>query len=143
MLGIWLLGMSDQMLKICGAAIVCVIFILILKKCGNDSVPLLKIASIILLGGVCIVAISPIVEYIRSLSDSVITTASFSVISVLVKALCIAFLSYACASVCRECGEGGIAYFVELAGKGEIILISLELVGEIFDITEKILDMGF
>ena len=134
--------MSDQMLKICGAAILCVIFILMLKKGGSDSVPLLKIASIILLCGVCIVAISPVIEYIRSLSDSVITTASFSVISVLLKALCIAFISYACSSVCRECGEGGIAYFVELAGKGEIILISLELISEIFDMTEKILDIG-
>ena len=135
--------MSDQMLKICGAAILCVIFILILKKSGSDSVPLLKIAAIILLCGVCIVAIAPVIEYMQSLSDSVGTVSSISVMSVLLKATCIAFLSYLCASVCRECGEGGIAYFVELAGKGEIILLSLELIGEIFDMTEKILDMGF
>ena len=131
------------MLKVCGAAILCVIFILILKKNGNDSVPLLKIAAIILLCGVCIVAIAPVIEYMQSLSDSVGTISSISVMSVLLKAMCIAFLSYLCASVCRECGEGGIANFVELAGKGEIILLSLELIGEIFDMTEKILDMGF
>ena len=131
------------MLKICGAAILCVIFILILKKSGSDSVPLLKIAATVLLCGVCIVAISPVIEYMQSLSDSVGTLSSISVISVLLKALCIAFLSYTCASVCRECGDGGIAYFVELAGKGEIILLSLELIGEIFDMTEKVLDMGF
>ena len=131
------------MLKICGAAILCVIFILILKKSGSDSVPLLKIAAIILLCGVCSVAIAPVIEYMQSLSDSVGTISSISVMSVLLKAMCIAFLSYLCASVCRECGEGGIAYFVELAGKGEIILLSLELIGEIFDMTEKILDMGF
>ena len=135
--------MSEQMLKICGAALLCVIFILILKKSGGDSVPLLKVAATVLLCGVCIVSLTPVIEYIQSLSDSIGTLASISVISVLLKAMCIAFLSYVCASVCRECGEGGIAYFVELAGKGEIILLSLELIGEIFDMTEKILDMGF
>ena len=131
------------MLKVCGAALLCVIFILILKKSGGESVPLLKIAATILLCGVCIASLTPVIEYIRSLTESVGVLASISVISVLLKALCVAFLSYVCASVCRECGEGGIAYFVELAGKGEIILLSLELIGEIFEMTEKILDMGF
>ncbi len=134
--------MSDLTLKICGAAILSAILILILKKSGSDSVPLLKIAAIVLLFGTCIVAFSPIIEYMRSFSETVSFVSSVSVISVLLKALCVAFLTYICASLCRECGEGGIAYFVELAGKGEIILISLELVGEIFGVAEKILDLG-
>ena len=134
--------MSDLILKICGAAILSAIFILILKKSGSDSVPLLKIAAVILLCGTCVMAFSPIIEYMRSLSDAVGSLLSVSAISVLLKALCVAFLTYICASVCRECGEGGIAYFVELAGKGEIILLSLELIGEIFKVAEKILDLG-
>ena len=142
MLGFRILMMSDATLKICGAAILCAVFILILKKGGGDGVPLLKITAVILLCGACIVAFSPIIEYVRSLSDKVSFSSSVAVIPVLLKVLCVAFLSYTCASVCRECGEGGIASFVELAGKGEIILLSLELVGEIFEIAAKILDMG-
>ena len=123
-------------------AILAAIFALILKKSGGENVSLLRIAAIVLLCGACIIAFSPIVEYMLSLSDMLGSVSSNSVVSVLLKALCIAFLTYICSLICRECGETGIAYFVELAGKGEIILLSLQLIGEIFEVVEKILDIG-
>ena len=135
--------MSDATLKVCGAAILCAALVLILKRGGGDSLPLVKIAAVVVLGGACIVAVSPIINYIQSLADGALSGVSLSVASVIVKAMCIAFISYMCASVCRECGEGGIASFVELAGKGEILLLSLDLIGEILSVAEKILDMGF
>ena len=135
--------MSDATLKVCGAAILCAALALILKRGGGDSLPLVKIAAVVVLGGACIVAMSPIINYIQSIADGALSGVSLSVASIIVKALCIAFISYMCASVCRECGEGGIASFVELAGKGEILLLSLDLIGEILSVAEKILDMGF
>lgn len=135
--------MSDLTLKICGAAMLCAICVLLLKKGGGDTLPLVKIAAVVVLGAACIGAISPIITYISELAESTLSGVSVSVASVIVKALCIAFVSYICSSICKECGEGGIAYFVELAGKGEILLLSLELVGEILRIAEKILDTGY
>ena len=135
--------MSDATLKVCGAAILCAALALILRRGGGDSLSLVKIAAVVVLGSACIVAMSPIINYIQSLADGALSGVSLSVASVIVKALCIAFISYMCASVCRECGEGGIASFVELAGKGEILLLSLDLIGEILSVAEKILDMGF
>ena len=135
--------MSDVTFKVCGAAILCAVLVLILKKGGSDSLPLVKIAAVVVLGGACIGALSPIISYIQNLANGALSGVPLSVAFVIVKALCIAFISYMCASVCRECGEGGIATFAELAGKGEILLLSLELIGEILSVAEKILDTGF
>ena len=59
-------NMSDVTFKVCGAAILCAVLVLILKKGGSDSLPLVKIAAVVVLGGACIGALSPIISYIQN-----------------------------------------------------------------------------
>ena len=132
--------MREVFFKLCGVALVAVFLILIVKKNGADIAILIKVAAGILLGGVSILALSPIIEYMYELSGEIDEIVPISVIGVLLKALCVAFICQICASVCRDCGEGNIAYYVELGGKVEILLLSLELIENLVGTTQKILD---
>ena len=132
--------MSANLIKLCGAALLSVFLIIIIKKNGTDIALLIKIAAVVLLGGASILAISPIIEYMYELSGEIDAIVSISVVSVLIKALCVAFICQICSSICRDCGEGSIAYYVELGGKIEILLLSLELIGELIATTREILD---
>ena len=119
----------------------CTSLILVLKKSNAESALLLKAICVVALGGVSVMALSPVVEYMYELSESIELGISVSVIGVLLKALSIALVSYICASVCRDCGEGNVAYFVELGGKIEILLLSLQLIGELVSVAREILEM--
>lgn len=132
--------MGGVLFKLCGIALLSVFLILIVKKSGADMALLIKVAAAILLGGVSIFALSPIIEYVYELSGEIDGIVSVSVIGVLVKALCIAFICQICASICRDCGEGNIAYYVELGGKIEILLLSLELISSFVGTTREILE---
>ena len=132
--------MSEMFFKLCGVALLSVFFILIIRKSSADMATPVKIAAVILLFGVSIAAISPIIEYMYELSGEIDAMVPVSVVGVLIKALCIAFICRICASICRDCGEGNIGNYVELGGKIEILLLSLELISELVATTRKILD---
>ena len=132
--------MIENIIKLCGVALLSVFLILIIKKNGADIALLIKVAAVILLGGASILAISPIIEYMYELSGEIDAIVSISVVSVLIKALCVAFICQICALICRDCGEGNIAHYVELGGKIEILLLSLELIAQLVSTTREILD---
>jgi stage III sporulation protein AD len=43
------------------------------------------------------------------------------------------------AEICRDCGENTLASRVELAGKAGIVLISLPIIQQLFEIAEDML----
>ena len=50
-------------------------------------------------------------------------------------------LSSRFADICRESGEGGAANGVELAGKVELLLLSLPLINDILSVTKELLSL--
>lgn len=80
--------------------------------------------------------VAPIVKFITvNLSESTFKGYEKNIM----KALGIAFLTQLCAQVCRDCGETNLASNVETIGKTELLLISLPLFEEIFEIVRGIL----
>ena len=132
--------MGGAFFKLCGVALLAVFLMLIIKKNGADIALLIKVAAAVLLGGASILALSPIIEYMYELSGEIGATVPISVVGVLLKALCVAFICQICASICRDCGEGNIAYYVELGGKVEILILSLELIDNLVGTTREILE---
>ena len=132
--------MSENVLKIFGIALICLMMSLLFKRMGSDMGTLIKIISAVFLSGICIYMISPIISFVYELS----ATDALSVISpsvgVLLRALAVAFVTHICASVCRDCGEGTLASYVEMGGKIEIMVLSLPLITEIVRIVGELLD---
>ena len=131
--------MSELIFKICGLALVSVMLILLIKKWGNELSTLLKIASGVLLASVCFGALSPLVEYINSLAETVGDAALLESVELMLRVLATAIVTHACASICRDSGEGTIGSYVEIGGKVEIILLTLPTVKKIIDLAVGII----
>lgn len=142
MLGFRLL-MSETLFKILGAALFCVFIMMILKRENAESALSLRMVAGVGLAIACVGAINPILSYIREIGESLGADAGVAdAVGILLKALGVSLLTHICATVCRDSGEGSVAQYVELAGKIEIILLSLPLVGEILDLALGLIEAG-
>lgn len=115
------------------------VFILItLKQWKSDLSLILRLALIVLLGTIALGSLSPLIEYIGQIwSDQ-----SKLYLTVLFKALGMAFLTHYAAEICRECGEGGMASGVETVGKIEMLILCIPLMEELLHTADQLLDLG-
>ena len=135
--------MSDLAYKLFGAALLATLAILIIRKQSPDAALSLRLVSTVVFAAVSIIAIDPIVEYVKELSWTLGNTEKIGIAcDVLLKALGISILTHVTATVCRDSGEGSIAYYVELCGKIEILLLSLPLIREMIDMTLELMSMS-
>lgn len=122
--------------KICGAALICVILLLVVKHSKSDIAPVVRICITILFSGILIGMVAPIVKF---------TTANMSGIylgdygKIVMKALGVVILTQFCSQICRDSGEATVASDVEAVGKIELLLLSLPLFEEIFGVVREIL----
>ncbi len=126
-------------LKLCMLAVMGVFAALIVKQWKSDFLPLLRLALVLFFGIAVLSNAAPLLTYIRALMGE---NSSSGYLTVLFKALGIAVLTQCCADICRECGESSAANGVELAGKVELLLLCLPLVGEILSAAQKLLELG-
>ncbi len=62
--------------------------------------------------------------------------------AVMLKGLGVALITRICASVCRETGRTGIAEYVELAGRLEILLLCLPLMSRILSAAAELFELS-
>lgn len=126
-------------IQICMLAIAGITVITVIKKWNSDFLPLLRVALTVLLTAVALSRIAPLMTYLKQLTElsGVTESAEF-----LFKALGLAWLTQCCADVCRESGEGGAANGVELAGKLEILLLSLPLLNKLMEVVGQLLSLS-
>ncbi len=135
--------MSDGLFKLFGGAVLCVFVGMILKKESPDSAVGLRMAAGVMLAIACIGAMSPILGFVDEIGESVGAAENISeAVGVLLKVLGVSVLTHICATVCRDSGEGSIAYYVELGGKIEIMILSLPLLKDIVALSLELLEMS-
>ena len=133
--------MSELLFKVCGVAAVASMLLLLIKKWSGDFAVMLRISSGIALALICFGAVSPIIAYIRELSSFDASGDLSEAVEHLLQVLAVAIVTHFCATVCRDCGEGSLASYVELGGRIEIILLSLPLIKRIIDLTVGLLEI--
>ena len=134
--------MSDILLKIFGIAVLGALVSVLLRKWNADVSQVFKLAIGVVLAIACIVLLSPLIDRIRELADIALGEQASEAVSVLLRVLCIAILSHVCASICRDCGESTAAYYAELGGKIEIMILCLPLFFDVLDIAAKLIEMS-
>lgn len=128
----------QDIVKILGVAIMCACVAVVIRSANKDFSGIVKVVSAAILAGGVMLCASPLIEFITDISEgSQINT----YLSVMLKALGVAFLTHICASVCRDCGEQTIAGYAELAGKIEMLIIALPLIEELITIAEDLVQM--
>lgn len=125
--------------KICLLAIAGVTAVTVIRKWNSDFLPLVRLCLAVMISAIVLSLAAPLVSYLKNLTEisGISGYAEF-----LLKALGIAVLTQCCAELCRESGESGAASGVELAGKVEILLLSLPLINEILATAKELLAMA-
>jgi stage III sporulation protein AD len=80
--------------------------------------------------------INPVIDYIKNLIGNSIPT---EYMKILLKSLAIAYMTQISSELCRECGEGNIAFEIETVGKIEIIILSLPLINKVIEMSREMI----
>ena len=97
--------------------------------CGGATV--LVIALYLLEGGA--------LTAVQTIADAAAESAFSDYAAILLKALGIAYISAFTAELCKSAGEGMLASAAVLAGKGELVLLSLPLISRLLEIAAELL----
>ena len=135
--------MSGGILKLFGGAIIAVMLIVVLRRESPDMALVVKMCAGVILAVACIASMTPIIEYVGEIGESFGADESLSMaIEVLLKALGVSILAHVTANICRDAGEGSIAYYVELGARIEILILSLPLLVDIISLAAELLEMS-
>ena len=128
----------NEIVKLCGAAVLTLAATLILKDSRAPHPEIAVLFFGILVLSRLIFNIGDVVEYLKKISEG---TAAESYLTTLLKAAGIAYLADLTADMCRNSGEHGIASYVEIAGKTELIILALPLMSELLDLAVGMLNV--
>ena len=118
-----------------GIGVLCAIAALVLKECKSPLAPLLTLlGGILLLLGI-IPRLTPLLSWAQTLEDAL----PHAVGETVGKVLAAGFLCGIGSDICTELGAPSLASKLELAGRVEILLLSLPLLTELFARVEALL----
>ena len=121
--------------RVCAVALLCMVAATCLRTLRAEYAILLRFAFCALFGTMMLLALRPLAEQLRSWLDA----AAAEHTETLFRALGIALLTHMTAELCRDCGEGTVAGWVETLGKLEILGLCLPLVGAVMETVGEIL----
>lgn len=127
--------------RIGGVAAVGLTALLLLRSYKPEWAPLLRMAVTVIAMGLTLTAASTVITYITDLAEGMGGLKGEGQ-GILMKALGVAFLTETAAAVCRDSGEGGLATWVETAGKLELLLLSFPLIRGVMDTVAALVGGG-
>lgn len=133
--------MSGGLFKLFGAAVLCTLLGLVVKKGSSDTALVLKIIGGAILAAASVFMMTPVIEFAKEITEISSSAGLYEAIDVLLRVLGIALLTHICATVCRDAGEGSLAYYVELGGKVEMIICALPLFKKIIEVAIGLLEI--
>ena len=128
--------MSGELLRFCALAILTVVSGLVVGQVRGEFAVLVRLGGAILLFGALAVSLS---DQLTEVGELLSETGVEPYVTLMLRALGIAFLTMVAAGVCRDCGEHTVATGVEMAGKLAIVSLCLPLIGEILAFASEIL----
>ena len=118
--------------RIGGVAAVGLTALLILRAYKPEWAPFLRMAVTVVALGLTVGLAATVLEYVTELAGATGVMAEEGWV-ILLKSLGVAFLTETAASLCRDSGEGGLATWVETAGRLELLLLSFPLIRTVMD----------
>lgn len=123
------------MLKYCGAALLALVGVIVLRGQKSDFAGLVSLAASVILLGASVAAFLPVIEFVF---ETVEGTDFAKYLSTLTKALGITLAVQLSADVCRDAGETSLAAKLELVGKAEILVLCLPLIRDLITLAGEI-----
>ena len=115
----------DTLTKIAVLGVSAAIAATALKKQAGESAMLLSITACILIAVLLLQTVAPILEFVQELRG--LTGLDSTLMTPVLKAVGIGFLTQIASNVCADAGQGAIAKLVELSGSVLALYVSLPL----------------
>lgn len=125
-----------ESLQICGVGLLTAVAALIVRQLRGELAIPIRLSGSVVLMAVILGLLAPICVYLEQLAES---TGLGDCASVLLRAFGVAMLTQLGAELCRDCGEGTVASCLELAGRCEILLLSMPLISSVLDTARELL----
>ena len=122
--------------KICMIGIICVLLSLLLRESGGKLSFAVKMACSAFIFISALTTLAPVLDFAK---ETISTSAVSPYAQILLKSLGIAFATAVASDICKDFGEASVASGIELAGKAEIILLSLPAIKEIIALAGEII----
>lgn len=126
----------NEVIKVSAIGIICALACVIVRSCGAEFLFPTRIAAIVAIFTLAMLLISPVLEL---LTTSLAEHISAEYIEIILKALCIAYITEISGGLCRDCGETNIALGIETVGKIELIALSVPLLQRVLSLSEELL----
>ena len=125
-----------NILTVCGFAVVSACLIASVRQLRPELATLAAAVAGVMVLSYVIESVLPFVSFVKEVAAE---RGIESYFTLMLKALAISLCCRMSAEICRDCGETALASRVELAGKAGIVLISLPIVKQLFDIAKDML----
>lgn len=126
----------SEIIKVSAIGIICAVICVIVKNYSVEFLVPTRITGIVVILSLAILLISPIIEFLTS---SLARHISAEYIELILKALCIAYITEISGELCRDCGEGNIALGIETVGKLELVSLGIPLIERVLSLSEELL----
>lgn len=115
----------DMLTKIAVLGVSAAIAATVLKKQAGESAMLLSIAACVLIAILLLEIVEPILDFVQELRG--LTGLDSALMTPVLKAVGIGFLTQIASNICTDAGQGAIAKLVELSGSILALYVSLPL----------------
>lgn len=109
---------------------------MVFKNIKNEYSLFIRLVITISVSVFSLAVIYPILSYIEEISRG---TSLFTYIPTLIKALGIALSMQITGDICKDAGENAIAERVALFGRAEILILTIPMIKELFDLCGRII----
>ncbi len=124
-------------IKACGIVLCALIVCIVFKNIKSEYSLFIRLLITVSIFCVSLSIFYPVLKYIEDISSG---TAIYQFIPILFKALGIAFAVQITADICRDAQENSLAERICFFGKAEIIVISLPLIKNMFQLCETLIN---
>ncbi len=122
--------------QICGIGLITAMAALVVRQLRGELAIPIRLSGSVVLMAVILGLLAPLCVYFEQLAEG---AGLGDGVEVLLKAFGVAMLTQLGAELCRDCGEGTVASCLELAGRCEILLLSLPLISSVLDTARELL----
>ncbi len=125
-----------NIIAVCGCAVISACIISAIRHLKPEMASIASAVAGVLIVVYAVTTVAPFISFIRGIAQQQGVESYFTL---MLKATAISFCCKMSAEICADCGENMLASRVELAGKAGIVLISLPIIQQLFDIARDML----
>lgn len=124
-------------LKLCGAAVIASFAAMLLRELRRELDIPVRLAAAVLLLAAGTAMLSPIMAWIGENAGAALG----GDLDMIIRAMAIAFCVRLAADICRECGASGVGTALEVAGRIEMLLLAIPILGRALEVVGKLVEM--